>query len=320
MNYSAAVAEPKLVALPAFEELRELAAREGVDAATTFLYRTVLDSPQHGWFIERVQALSRETKLSPPPADVKLVIVPGAFHRENPRSGSDGHVVREQAHRMGWPIDMIPLASTGSIVENAQTICRWLSQQRDSRLLLVSVSKGGSDLKMALNQPGAERAFEPVVAWLNLCGILEGTPVAEWLLSSWQVEAALSRLYCQMLGMSVEFLRDLRRAPGGPLDFKLQLPAHIQMISVAGFPLQQHLTSGMARRCHRRLALHGPNDGGMLLADVCALPGLIYPIWGGDHYLRSGGDMNDLMGALLNFVGQELATCPAPRSTTRANK
>jgi hypothetical protein len=173
---------------------------------------------------------------------------------------------------------------------------------------------------MALNQPGAECAFEPVVAWLNLCGILEGTPVAEWLLSSWQVEAALSRLYCQMLGMSVEFLRDLRRAPGGPLDFKLPLPAHIQMISVVGFPLHQHLTSGMARRCHRRLAPHGPNDGAMLLADVCALPGLIYPLWGGDHYLRSGGDMNELIGALLNFVGQELAACPAPRSTTRANK
>lgn len=320
MNHATAVAEPKLAALPAFEELRELSARGGVDAATTFLYQAVLDSPQHGWFIKKVQALRRETKPSPPPADVKLVIVPGAFHRENPRSGSDGHVVREQARRMGWPLDIIPLASTGSIVENAQTICHWLSQQRDSRLLLVSVSKGGSDLKMALNQPGAERAFEPVVAWVNLCGILEGTPVAEWLLSSWQVEAALSRLYCQMLGMSVEFLRDLRRAPGGPLDFKLPLPAHIQMISVVGFPLHQHLTSGMARRCHRRLAPYGPNDGAMLLADVCALPGLIYPLWGGDHYLRSGGDMNELIGALLNFVGQELAACPAPRSTTRANK
>jgi hypothetical protein len=56
------------------------------------------------------------------------------------------------------------------------------------------------------------------------------------------------------------------------------------------------------------------------LADVCALPGLIYPIWGGDHYLRSGGDMNELIGALLSFLGQELAVCPAPQSMKHANK
>jgi hypothetical protein len=319
MNYPLAAAEMQVAALPSFEELREISARDGVDAATTLLYRAVLDSPQHGWFIRKIQSLTQARKPCPPPPGVKLVIVPGAFHRENPRSGADGHVVREQARRMGWPVEMIPLASTGSVVENAHTICSWLGRQRDSRILLVSVSKGGSDLKMAMNQSGAERAFEPVAAWINLCGILEGTPMAEWLLS-WQVAAALNRLYCRILGMSVEFLGDLQRGPSRPLDFKLKLPAHIEMISVVGFPLRQHLTSGMARRCHRRLTPHGPNDGCVILADVCALPGLIYPLWSADHYLRSGTDLDQLIGALLRFVGQELAACPSPPSTKLANQ
>jgi hypothetical protein len=117
MNYLPSVAEAEVSALPSFEELRDISARDGVDAATKFLYQAVLDSPQHGWFIKKVQLLMQEPQPCSLPADVKLVIVPGAFHRENPRSGSDGHVVREQAARMGWPIDMIPLASTGSIVE-----------------------------------------------------------------------------------------------------------------------------------------------------------------------------------------------------------
>src|SRR5258707_8633644 len=99
MNDAAAVAEPRLAALPAFEELRDLSARGGVDVATTFLYQAVLDSPQHGWFIKKVQALRRETKPSPPPADVKLVIVPGAFHRENPRSGSEEHTSELQSRQ-----------------------------------------------------------------------------------------------------------------------------------------------------------------------------------------------------------------------------
>ena len=302
--------------LPSFAELRDISAKDGVDDATTRLYKAVISSPRHARFIERVDSLAQEREPCPPPSDLTLVIVPGAFYRENPRSGADGHIVREQASRLGWPIDIVPLASTGSVFENARTICDWLAQHTASRIVLVSVSKGGSDLKVALRQPGAERAFQPVVAWINLCGILHGTPIAEWLLRSWQVEAALNRLYCQMQGMSIEFLSDLIRAPGGPLDFPLQLPSHIQMISVVGFPLRRHLTSGMARRCHRRIAPYGPNDGCLVLADVCSVPGLIYPAWSADHYLRSGSDINQLMRALLRFVGQELAECPLPQSAT----
>jgi len=306
------------VAFPSSEELRNISERDGIDAATAFLYRAVVDSPRHGEFMERIRSLSLETGSSRPPAGVKLVIVPGGFYRENPRSGADGHVVREQAERMGWLVDSIPVASTGSLLENARTICRWLSEHHDSRMVLVSVSKGGSDLKLALAQPEAKSAFEHVVAWINLCGILSGTPLAEWLLS-WRVAAALNRMYYRMLGLSLEFLRDLRREPGCPLDFELRLPAHLQMISIVGFPLRRHLTSGMARRCHRRLAACGPNDGVIVLSDVCAQPGLIYPVWGADHYLRPGPDMSQLLGTVLRFVATETAKCQTTRPTTQAN-
>lgn len=276
-----------------------------LDVATTRLYQSMVDSPRHRGFIETIQSLSAGPASHLPPADAKLVIAPGAFYRENPRSGADGHVARAQAQRMGWPIDTIPVSSTGSLLDNARTICGWLGEQRGSRMVLVSVSKGGSDIKLALRQPGAQRAFEEVACWINLCGILDGTPLADWLLS-WQVEAAFSRLYYRMLGVSVDFVRDLRREPGAPLDFELELPAHLRMISLVGFPLRRHMTSGMGRRCFDRLAPYGPNDGVIVLDDVCAQPGLIYPIWGADHLLRSGTDMQRLLGAVLGFVAREL--------------
>jgi hypothetical protein len=286
------------------------AAPESLDEATTRLFRTVSESPRHRAFIERVQSLTREASSAPPPEDVKLVIVPAAFYRQNPRSGADGRVVRAQAERLGWPVDVIPLASDGSTRANARTICDWLSAQSGSRIVLVSLSKGGSDIKVALAQPGADKAFERVASWLNLCGILSGTPLSEWLLS-WQVEAALSRMYYSVLGASVEFMRDLRRAPGGPLDFELQLPPHVQLISVAGFPLRQHITSGLGRRCYDRVSPCGPNDGVIVLSDVCSLPGLIYPIWGADHLLRSGANIDELIGALLRFTAGRLSITDA---------
>jgi len=316
LNAQAASAGAKI--LPSLEELRNISARDGVDAATTFLYRAMRDAPRYESFIDTIQAPSRETESCAPPGDVKLVIVPGAFYREHPRSGADGRIVREQAERLGWPIDLIPVASTGSILENARTICHWLAERRDSRIVLVSLSKGGSDLKLALQQPGAKHAFERVISWINLCGILNGTPMADWMLSR-RVGAVLNRLYYRMLGVSLEFLRDLRREPGCLLDFALEIPAHLQMITVVAFPLRRHLTSAMARRCHSRLGAYGPNDGVIVLADACALPGLIYPVWGADHYLRSGEDMKRLLGAILGFVGQDLAACKPARSITHAN-
>lgn len=278
---------------------------ESLDEATARLYRSVCDSDRHRGFIQSVQRHMLDSESTHPPADAKLVVVPAAFYRENPRAGGDGRVVRAQAERLGWSVESIPLASDGSILTNARTICDWLGAQSGSRLVLVSLSKGGSDVKLALRQPGAEQAFSRVECWINLCGILDGTPLSDWLLS-WQVEAAFSRLYYRMLGVSVHFMRDLRRESGGPLDFELQLPPHLQLISLVGFPLRQHMTSGLGRRCYDRVACHGPNDGVIVLSDVCAQPGLIYPIWGADHLLRSGADMDRVMRAVLRHVGRQL--------------
>lgn len=288
----------------------------GTDAATARLYRTVREAPQHRQFIDAVQARGREAP--PPPADLRLVIVPGAFYREHPHSGADGRMVRLEAERLGWPIELLPVASTGSVLGNARAICRWLSERQAARIVLVSLSKGGSDVKLALRQPGAAEAFQRVAAWINLCGILSGTPMADWMLSR-HPGAVLNRLYYRVLGVSLDFLGDLRRSPGGLLEAEVEIPAHLRMISVVGFPQRRHLTSAMARRCHRRLAVHGPNDGVILLADACALPGLIYPVWGADHYLRSGEDMQQLLRAILAYLGWELAACPPTRSGTLAS-
>jgi len=292
-------------ALPSADELRGIGRREGVDAATARLYRAVCEAPPHRAF---VQALEEERLAvpAPPPGDVRLAIVPGAFYREHARSGADGRMVREEAGRLGWPVDLIPVASTGSVLENARAICSWLGEQRDRRVVLVSLSKGGSDVKLALQQPGASAAFARVAAWINLCGIVDGTPMADWMLSR-HPGAVLNRLYYRMLGVGLQFLDDLRRGPGRLLASQLKVPAHVQMISIVGFPQRRHLTSAMARRCHARLAVHGPNDGVIVLTDACALPGLIYPAWGADHYLRSGEDMSKLLRAILGFIGRRLA-------------
>jgi hypothetical protein len=293
-------------ALPSAGELRDCAVREGIDAATIRLYRSLLESPFHGPFIRRIEETCKRPAANAWRSDAILVIVPGAFYRENPRSGADGHVLREQAEALGCPTDLVPLASAGSLKENARILCEWLAKQPPRPMILASLSKGGADVKMALAEPDAGRAFENVAAWISLCGILDGTPMAEWLLSPWNPGAVLSRLYYRLRGQPTSFLPDLRHGSGQTLDFPLRLPEHVRLISVVGFPLREHLNRGISRRCHRRLTPLGPNDGGLVLADVCALPGLVFPIWGADHYLQPKSGVNELVAAILQDLDESL--------------
>ena len=151
---------------------------------------------------------------------------------------------------------------------------------------------------MALAQPGAAQVFERVMGWVNLCGILDGTPMADWLLSP-SLLARANRFVYRIRGRSLDFLEDLRRFPGSKLDFPLRLPAHLQAAHVIGIPLRRHLHNGLVRRCHDRLEPFGPNDGSILLADTPRWPGQLCPVWGADHYLRPPEDVRPLLAALL---------------------
>jgi hypothetical protein len=281
---------------------------DGIDAATERLYRSVVESPLHGPFIRRVDELCAETSPAAWSRDAVLVIVPGASYREIPSSGVDGRFVRDEAERMGCATDLVPVSSTGTLRQNARTIADWLSAQPDRPVILTSLSKGGPDLKTALAEPDAKHAFRNVRAWISLCGLLDGTPIADWVLSR-SPAPSLIRHYYRLRGRNLDFMDELRYRAGGPLDSPLCLPPHIRLISVAGFPLRQHLTRRAARRCHEHLERFGPNDGALVLADACALPGLIYPVWGADHYLQPEPEIRDvraLIRAILRYLDETL--------------
>ena len=66
----------------------------------------------------------------------------------------------------------------------------------------------------------------------------------------------------------------------------------------------------IVRRGYRRLSPLGPNDGTVLLEDVFALPGRVYPVWGADHYLRPAGrDMSQLVAGILGYLSERGVGC-----------
>jgi len=118
----------------------------------------------------------------------------------------------------------------------------------------------------------------------------------------------MNRLYYTLRGQGLGFLRDLGYGSGWPLDCDLQLPQHIRMVTIAGFPLREHLSSApRAPPVIRRLTHLGPNDGSLILSDVCALPGLLYPHLGSRPLLAAQDRCQpDSFLSVLQYLDEEL--------------
>ncbi len=298
---ASAFPELSVLSLLTAEKLREIAIREGVDFATALLYDRVKRSPLHSPFIARIDQLQsrpRETDVS---RDVIVAVVPAAYYKENPHSGADGRLVREEAVRLGLPCELIPLPSTGTLAENSKIILDWLARHRGGKIILISLCKGGADVKFALGSANAPENFRAVLAWVSICGTLNGSPVAEWLLAT-KPRFFVAWLYCKCKGHSLTFLRELAPSSRGPLSTALKLPASMPLIHLVGFPLRRHLTNRFMRQCHQRVSQQGPSDGGVLLADACHLPGVVYPVWGADHYLRPESRARRIIRAVLEYL------------------
>ncbi len=302
--------------------LQRIAAAEGIDFATALVFDRIVRSPRHGPFIKALESLSSgqwavgrgQTCFLPPhhcplPTVPRvaptLAIVPGGFYKELRGSGADGRVLRETAARLGFKTELVPLKSFGSLMDNARILCDWLADQSEEPLVLASLSKAGAEVKIAIAQPNAADIFRNVRWWLNLSGVIDGTPLADWLLAR-RLRTLGCRLLCWLRGYDFGAIRELAGGPGSPLRAELRMPAGLRAIHVVGFPLAHHVTPGPIRRGFNRLKHLGPTDGaGILLARAGGWPGLLYPVWGADHYLRPRGQTGDALAErLLQFAMQ----------------
>src|SRR3569833_1000011 len=130
--------------------LWRITSQYGVDFATALLFDRFQKSPKHKGFIERIDRL-RKSNLPPrEKIPAKVIVVHGALYLERPDMGGDGKIVRRVAESLGYETELIPLTSFGSVTKNASLIRAWFKEHSKDKVILVSLSKGGSDLRTAL--------------------------------------------------------------------------------------------------------------------------------------------------------------------------
>jgi hypothetical protein len=275
--------------------LVEITRRHGIDFATAFFYDRVRRAPATRAFLDRLDA------LGPAQADAhharlrgRVLIAPGAFYLEHPRFGSDGRIVREAAAPFGLNVELIRVPSLGTVRENAAVIRQRLEALADDAeaVVLVSLSKGGADARLAIEQMGTPpRALR---AWINVCGLVNGTPVVDRILSHWWWRAA-TNAYVALRGGSRGVLPAIASS-----STRAVAPRGVFVINVVAFPMRRHLF-GISHVHHRYMAARGPSDGLALLRDEIIEPGVTLPVWGSDHYFRLPG-VPDVLNRLFRYL------------------
>jgi hypothetical protein len=306
-----------LVAPPAAREGTELCAEfaeltpasvarmarlRGIGPVTAAMCERVRASRRHGPFIRQVEETSPVDvrDAAGGAGDVTVGVVPGALYGSYPHTEADGRRLIAVARRIGCNTSLVPLHDFGPVAANARILLDWLQAHRDAgggKVILASLSKGSAEVRRALAEPAAGAAFRDVIAWLNVSGVPDGSwMVNQMMANPWR--RLVTRMTCRWVRADYNVLCELAASDAPPRW--PEIPHHVRVVHVVGFPLPEHLSGRVARRNFRRLLPLGPNDGGgVLLAEALRWPGLLYPAWGADHFMRPAWDVDALVGRVL---------------------
>lgn len=281
--------------IPDKAQLAALAAQGQVDLASRMLFEALLRDGHHGAFIRQVDGMP--IKPVPGARAPLLIIVPGMFYRQYPEIGADGSLLIEVANRFGIETELAPTASLGSVSGNVELLHQFLLTRAERPFWLVSISRGSAEVKWLLNAYPEAPYLRRLTAWVGLCGIVAGTPLHHGIYRN-RVLKRLHRGVARLTGVHPDLAEQL--LSDQPHWQPTRLPAHLQVVNLISVPpswqVTQHAATRFQRICHL-----GPTDGVVLLADYLTEPGVIYPVWGVDHFMRSN-ELGALLYRLLNCL------------------
>lgn len=217
--------------------------------------------------------------------------VPGLFYRSHAWTGAD---LAGVSAWLGREVVLVETGEVDTVTNNAACVRRAVidATRGGRRAVLVSASKGGADVQAALGDDPA--LASRVAAWIDLVGLLEGTPLTDPGVAQEQRAA---------LGLPEATARSISR--DALAARRTLLPPRVIAVHIAGFPTAGAITEP-ARPGFERLRTLGPNDGFLLLDGFLRAPGRVLVLPAADHYLKTP-ELAPTMVALFSVVLDEIA-------------
>ena len=263
---------------PDREDLRKVAESHSVDLATLYLADLVARDPRSVDCRERYQYYLHHPdseRLVKHYHRYRILFVPGwDYVKSGHLTGADLVRPRRLKTEMGIENQPVEIDLSGSVEENTTFILTELTkpEPKDTRIIIAGVSSAGPVICLALDKIKKQKIAAPA-AWINIGGILQGSPLFEHYNNfpgSWFMNAFL-------------YIKDWRKeaiASMGASASKeryqtLNLPDGMVAMNYAGLSLSGQLSN---------YAKGGPSDGLTLLADILVLDSLTLIATNSDHF------------------------------------
>jgi hypothetical protein len=296
------------------EHLARIAREFSTDFATLLLAEELLAVPPNArmqaLYLEELGRLEAGRAAPLPPRETRYAVlfVPGWLYRSHPENGAGFQRQLALAAQMGLEAELVPTAENASVEHNAGLIADDLRRRRDDgrRYILATASKSGAEVALALAGLSA-RETGHVAAWVNIGGVLGGSPLADAALTAPRCWGALAFLGWRPGGL--DGMRSMSTAARRSRVGELRLPGHILVVNYLPLPLSGNVTP-RARSGYESMRALGPNDGLALTPDEI-FPGAVSILEVGLDHFMTVPDIDRRTAALIRSVIDTLSRSPA---------
>src|SRR3990172_1302951 len=274
------------------DNLRELTQEFSPEFATLYFVSRVYQDPinrkaQDAFHthvaILRAKGPKEIFRIAKRSAPYLVAFVPGYAYKKDPATGADFAQQRRLMTEAGFKNVLIETDELATVDTNAQIVASEILRLNEEhrRIILVSTSKGGTEVALAIGKLLPPERLEGVKAWISIGGLLRGTPSADQALQwpkSWLVRAAFF-----FTGHRGEVIEDLNTKKRREVFAQLEFPGDMLTLQYVGAPLSGQIAKYVQGRYDDLKSL-GPNDGLTLLADELVDGGIVITDIGLDHY------------------------------------
>jgi hypothetical protein len=269
--------------LPDRAELKDLSDSFSVDFAALYLADQIARVPINRRFrsaFDQVyeytrQAFPKGEMQVPGAANYDVLFVPTYLYKRFTLTGADMAGPRAALQKVGFNCYFVETRDDGSVELNAELIMSAIRARAQSgrRLIVVSASKSGAEVALALTKLGPAQTRH-VAAWINAVGALQGTPLVDD-----KVMPDIEFLIGKIDPAGAESMTTVR---GRQRFASFHVPKSVLVVNYFGIPTIGSI-SFLVRKGFFALRKYGPNDGVVLLSDMILPGGITIAQLGSDH-------------------------------------
>lgn len=297
---------------PDRKQLGGLTRRFSTDLASLYVAQRLMDEPAnraaYALFMRELETL-RPARAPAHAADPVVLLVPGwDYVRYGALTGADFALPRRALTQAGLTNRLIAIPPYGSVETNAALVAEAV-RASGRPVILASASSAGPAVALALGELLAPSQSCHVQAWINIGGLLNGSPIVDHYARWWK--QPVTRPLAWWRGWSWEAIDSMSLARSRERLARLRLPRHVFILNYIGIPFSGSV-SPLARDNYEILRDEGPNDGLTFITDALAPGAPTIVALGRDHYLAEDPELALKTLALTRTVLAMLGQTPRP--------